>query len=606
VLRSLFRIVEMSARLVVSLAILALVFLLLLWSWPEDGPTVAESTALVIAPRGLLVEQETGYPAQRVLLELMGRPVDPETTMRPLLEAISRARDDERVKVLALDLNRLGGGGLSKLQDLKLAIEEFQESGKPVVAFSDMYFQSQYYLASLADEVFVHPMGMVLLQGYGTYRQYYREALDKIDARWNIFRVGRYKSAVEPYLLSGMSDDAREARSDWLGDLWNTYRNDVAAARELEPIAVESYVEEYHLRLEARSGDAAQLALDAGLVDNVAARDEVKARLVELAGEDDETGSYNRIGHLAYLSATEGESRDGEGVVGVVIAKGPIVDGRQPPGSIGGDSTAALIRGLREDDDVKAVVLRVDSPGGSAFASEIIRREVELTREAGKPVVASMGSVAASGGYWISMSADQIWARESTITGSIGIYAMFPTFEKSFERLGVRMDGVGTHPLAGASRVDRDLPEEAATALQLLMNKGYNDFITKAAEGRGMEVDEVDRLAQGRVWSGGDALDRGLVDAIGGLDEAIAAAAELAELEDDHRVRYVEEQPSRSEQLLSWFLLKARPLLGDGPLVRADPLSDNALVRGLRADLAALLTPGKPYQALAYCFCEYE
>jgi protease-4 len=484
------------------------------------------------------------------------------------------------VKVLALDLNRMAGGGLSKLQDLKLAIESFKKSGKPVVAFSDIYFQPQYYLASLADEVFVHPMGMVLLQGYGGYRRYYKEALDKIDARWNVFRVGEYKSAVEPYLRSGMSDEAREARREWLGDLWNSYRGDVAAARDLEPAVLESYVDEFHLRLEAHGGNGAQLALAEDLVDRVAARDEVRARLIELAGEDEDSGSFKQIGPLSYLAATEGTKREGEGVVGVVVAKGAILDGSQPPGTIGGDSTAALIRSLREDDDVKAVVLRVDSPGGSAFAAEIIRREVELTREAGKPVVASMGSVAASGGYWISMSADQIWASESTITGSIGIYAMIPTFERSLEKIGVRIDGVGTHPLAGAARIDRDLPPEASTAMQLLIDQGYRDFITKAAEGRGMEVDEIDRIARGRVWSGQDALDLGLVDHLGGLDQAIAAAAELAELEDDHKIRFVEEQPSRREQLLSWFLLQARPLLGEGPLVRAPAFGDNPLLRG--------------------------
>jgi protease-4 len=596
----------MSARLIVSIVILGLVFLLLVWSWPEAGPEVEESTALLLAPKGQLVEQESGYPAQKVLLELLGQSSDPETLVKPMLDAIERAKDDDRVKVLVLDLNRLSGGGLSKLQDLKLAIDDFKESGKPVVAFSDMYFQTQYYLAALADEVFVNPMGIVVLQGYGSYRRYYKEALDKVDARWNVFRVGEYKSAVEPYLRSDMSEEAREARGEWLGDLWNAYRADVVSARDLDAVALEGYVENFDDRLAEHGGNGAELALAAGLVDRVAPRDEVRARLVELAGEDEESESYHRIGPLSYLAATEGESRDGEGVVGVVVASGPILDGRQPPGTIGGDSTAALIRGLREDDDVKAMVLRVDSPGGSAFASEIIRREIELTREAGKPVVASMAGVAASGGYWISMSADQIWARETTITGSIGIYSMVPTFERSLEKVGVQMDGVGTHPMAGAARIDRDLPTEAANAMQLLMDQGYRDFITKAAEGRGMAVEEIDKIARGRVWSGGDALEIGLVDHLGGLDQAIAAAAELAELPEDHKIRFVQEQPSRREQLLSWFLLKAQPFLGETRVVRGASFADNPLLRGLNEDLSLLVDGQGAFRALAYCFCDYE
>ncbi len=607
VLRSLFRIVELTARLIVSFVIVGLVILLLVMTWGGSEPEVKPSTALVLAPHGVLVEQLAGRPAERLLLDLLGQPPDPETLVRPLIDAIERATGDERVKVLVLDLDRLAGGGLSKLQDLSAAIRKFKESGKPVVAFSDFYFQSQYHLASQADEVFVNPMGMVVLQGYGSYRSYYKEAIDKIEAKWNVFRVGEYKSAVEPYLRNDMSPEARSARLEWLSDLWESYRTDVAAGRGLGPSALEAYVEDFHLKLEANGGDSAGLALSEGLVDHVAPRDQVRDRLIELAGEDEESGSFNRVDHYAYLAATEAPEREGEGVIAVVIAKGSILDGRQSPGTIGGDSTAALIREAREDDEVKAVVLRVDSPGGSAFASEIIGREIELTREAGKPVIASMGSVAASGGYWISMSADEIWAHETTITGSIGIFAVIPTFEQSLLKLGIHNDGVATHPLAGISGVDRDLPEEALRAVQATIEQGYRRFITKAAAGRGMTVEEVDRVARGRVWSGKDALEIGLVDRIGGLEDALAAAAERAELGNDYQIRYIEEPPSRRDQLLSFLLLKARPWLGGLEVGHRPPdLLSHPLVRGMADDLALLADPERPYQALAYCFCGYE
>ncbi len=605
-LRSLFRIIELSARLIVSLAVLAVVVMLLVWIVPQRGPDVPDSTALVVAPSGYLVEQARGYGFEELLLDLLGQPIDPETSMRPLLEAIDRAKDDDRVKVLVLDLNRMAGGGLSKLQRLKEAIEEFKESGKPVAAFSDFYLQSQYYLASLADEVYVNPMGMVVLPGYGGYRRYYKEALDRIDARWNVFRVGEYKSAVEPYIRNDMSDEAREARREWLSDLWRGYRDDVAAARELDPETLESYASEYHLQLAEHGGDAAQLALETGLVDHVAPRDAVRARLIELAGEEEETGSFNQIGYRSYLSVTEGEDKDADNVVAVVVAKGSILDGRQPAGTIGGDSTAKLIREAREDEDVKAVVLRVDSPGGSAFAAEIIRREVELTREAGKPVVASLGSVAASGGYWISMTSDEIWASGSTITGSIGIYAMIPTFEQSLRKLGIHNDGVVTHPMAGLTGVDRDLPVEVRESLRLMIEEGYEEFITKAAAGRGMEVEEIDRIARGRVWSGEDAHRLGLVDQLGGLDEAVSAAAKLADLGDDYRRRYVEVRPTQRQQLLSWLVTRARPWLGDQRTSRSSGGLENPLLRGLVDDLGVLTDSRRPFELVAYCFCDYR
>ncbi len=603
--RALFRGVDLAGRLLSTFLLLLILILLVALLIPASKPSVKEPTALVVAPSGVLVEELFGYPAERALLELLGQRQQPETLLRTILEALEKAREDDRVEVLALDLNRLAGAGLSKLQDLKEALEAFRASGKKVIAFSDFYLQPQYYLASQADEVYLHPMGLVLLQGYGSYRRYYREALDRLEVSWNVFRVGEYKSAVEPFLRNDMSEEAREARQDYLGDLWRAYKADVAAARGLEPQSLEAYSLEYNRKLALHGGDMAQLALAEGLVDHVAPRDAVEKRLIELVGEDEESGSYNQIDHETYLRAVGRPERKGDSSVAVVVARGEILDGTHPPGVVGGDSTAALLRRAREDEKVKALVLRVDSPGGSSFASEIIRREVELAREEGKPVVVSMGSVAASGGYWISMTADQIWASPTTITGSIGIYAMIPTFERTLRKLGVHNDGTGTGPLAGTLRPDRELPEEAVEVMQLIIEQGYREFVTKAAEGRGLTVEQVQSMAEGRVWSGEDGFRLGLVDHLGGIDEAIAAAAELASLGEEYQVRYVRQEPGFRQQLLSrlfvrWAGWREGMLRGAARALSPESWLE-ALVRQEGARTSRL---DDPRGILAYCFCE--
>ncbi len=600
-----WRWVERAVRLALALSLLVLLVLVLMLLLGGRGASIPGKVALVVAPQGVVVEQLWGTPSQRAVAALLGQE-RPETLLQDMVEALEAARDDERVKVVLLELDRLLGAGLSKLQVLGEAVRDFQTSGKPVLASGDFYTQSQYYLASLADEVYLHPMGMVLLTGYGSYRNYYKEALDRWEVHWNVFRVGEYKSAPEPYLRSDMSPAARQALAVVLDGLWRQYRADVAAARGVAPETLAAYASEFADRLAVHSGDAAALAQAEGLVDEVAGRDRVRDRLIELVGLDGDEEAYPRIEHGAYLRSARRPPPPSDNVVAVIVASGEILDGTQPPGVVGGDSTAALIRGAREDEDVKAIVLRVDSPGGSALAAEIIRRELELTREAGKPVVASMSSVAASGGYWISMSADEIWAQPTTLTGSIGIYAMIPTFEGPLARLGVRNDGVGTGPLAGTLRPDRGLPPEAARAAQLLIDQGYRMFLDGAAEGRGMSVEQVDAVARGRVWTGEDGQRLGLVDRIGDLGEAIAAAAERAGVADDHRVVYYERRAGLGDRLLGRLVSAAAGRVG--PAVRA---ALPALAGGpefgpageaLRT-LAASATPERP-GLLAYCFCE--
>jgi len=430
--------------------------------------------------------------------------------------------------------------------------------------------------------------------------------LDRLEVDWNVFRVGEYKSAVEPFMRSDMSPEARQNRRRWVEELWGVYRTELATARGLTPEAIATYSSDFHHKLADHAGKAAVVAEAEGLVDQVVHRDEVRDRLIEIVGEDEKDHSYYRIDYLTYLQTIEEPGEKSENVVAVVVAKGAIYNGSRPPGSIGGDSTAKLIRRARNDDEVKALVLRVDSPGGSSFASEIIRREVELTRTSGKPVVVSMASVAASGGYWISMSADQIWAQPTTITGSIGIFAMAPTFQRTLARLGIQNDGLGTGPFAGTLRPERELPGEVVEAMQSGVEAGYHEFIDRVAEERGMTVEQVDQVARGRVWTGAEAYRLGLVDALGGLDEALAAAAEAAGVLDDHRVAFIEQEAGRTSRFLAAFLEGAsgqlkgwrwsRPVLSDGWLG-----VDSLL--GEVTELSDFNDPGGLY---AYCFCDFE
>ncbi len=602
-LSSFWRGVDRARRLVVNLLFLAIVVFVLAWLLEDDTPEVPDSAALVVAPYGSLVEELTDDSDEMTVLAILGEK-RPETLLRSLLEAIDTAKDDGRIQALVLDTDRLAGAGLSKLQSLRAAIEDFKESGKPVLAAADFYTQNQYYLASMADEIHLHPMGTALVTGYGSYRNYYKEALDKFAVDWHVFRVGEYKSAVEPYLRQDMSPEARESRQRWLSILWQEYTDDVESARGLRQGALGRYASSFDELLKIHQGDAAAAALAEGLVDRLSYRDEVRQRLIELVGADEEGTSFSRIGHEDYLLATDGPTRKSEHEIAVVVARGSIQDGRRGPGRTGGDSTAQLIRQVREDDDIEALVLRVDSPGGSAFASEIIRRELDLTRQAGKPVIVSMSSVAASGGYWISMAADEIWAQSTTITGSIGIYAMFPTYPRTLQELGIQNDGVGTGPLAGTLRADRPLPSEAQRALELMIGRGYTEFIDLVATNRQMTRDEVDALARGRVWAGRDALELGLIDRLGGLPEALEAAAGRAGLGEDYRVTYLRQKISWRTRILERLIDGWLAAVGAVPgLETLQHLQEGAL-----PPLTDALQPpagfGDPNDLFAYCFCE--
>ncbi len=601
-----FRGVDLARRIVLNLIFLAILIIAVAFWVKDDSAEVPDSAALMIAPKGVIVEQLAGDAVGRAVDKLTGDE-RPETLKRDLEQAITAAKEDDRIKALVLDLTNLSGAGLSTLQDVRAVVDDFKTSGKPVFATADFYAKSQYYLASAADEIYLHHMGLVVLEGYGRFRSYYKEGLDKAEIDYNVFRVGEYKSAVEPYMRNSMSDAAKEANLDWLGDLWGAWVADVAAARNLPPEALEESIARFGEHLKEAEGNASEMALRLGLVDHVGDRDALRDRLIELVGEDEDSHSFHRIGFTSYLRALGDDPNAGKGddAVAVLVARGVILGGNQPPGAIGGESTAALIREARHDDNVKAIVLRVNSPGGSAFASELVRREFVLARDAGKKIVVSMGDVAASGGYWISTASDEIWANPNTVTGSIGIFGALPTFQKPLAKyLGTRVDGVGTTWISGAARPDRELDPRIADAMQQLIEKGYEDFLTRVGEARGKTRDEVDEIARGRVWSGIDAHRLGLVDQLGGIEEAIASAAELAELGDDYRVDYLERELDFKDQMLVEFLAWTAGWYQPTTRLATRPRLQELVVDYVRDQTEQLLQMGDPHGIYAHCLCE--
>lgn len=517
-------------RAIVILGLLLSLGLLYLILSGGKPPEVENNVALVIAPAGNLVDEDDQDPSQRFFEQLSGEGPS-QTQVSDLIEAIDAAVGDRRISMIALKLDEMGGAGLAQIEELGLALDRFRAAGKPVQVYGQFYDQAQYLLASHADEITLDPLGGVLIEGFASYGYFFKEGLDKLGLNVHVFRVGEYKSAVEPFIRNDMSEEARQANAAWLGDLWTVYRDEVAGLREgAKPMA--DYVSSLADEMERAGGDSATVALEAGLVDHLETLQDYRERVGQQVGMDyDGHGSFRQIRDRDYLRAVRhrGFPHQGEGIA-VVTVQGEIVDGFGEPGQAGGDLIAQQLDEVRRDDDISAVVLRVDSPGGSVTASERIRRAVAALREEGKPVVASMSSVAASGGYWVSMSTDRILAYPGTITGSIGIFGLLLTTEDTFAKIGVHVDGVGTTPLAGAFRGDRELSPEVARIFQSGVEHGYQTFIQGVAEGRGMTPEQVDDIARGRVWSGMEALDLGLVDQLGNFDDAVQAAAELAGL----------------------------------------------------------------------------
>ncbi|KOO16910.1 protease 4 [Vibrio xuii] len=527
-----------------------------------DTPTPAapKESALIVNISGPIVEQSTYVnPMDSLTGSFFGRDLPKENVLFDIVDTIRHAKDDQNVSGLVLALRDMPETNLTKLRYIAKALNEFKASGKPIYAVGDMYNQSQYYLASYADKIYLAPDGAVMLKGYSAYSLYYKTLLEKLDVNTHVFRVGTYKSAIEPFIRDGMSDPAKESASRWLGQLWGAYIDDVASNRQLEAKLLTPDMDTFLELLKKNNGDLAALSLNEGLVDQLATRQQVRKDLIEVFGSNGED-SYNHIGFYEYQANMTPKFDLAQDDIAIVVASGAIMDGAQPRGTVGGDTTAALLRQARNDDKVKAVVLRVDSPGGSAFASEVIRNEIEALKEAGKPVVASMSSLAASGGYWISMSADRIVAQPTTLTGSIGIFSVITTFEKGLNNLGIYTDGVGTSPFSDVG-VTTGLSDGASQAFQMGIEHGYNRFIGLVSQSRDIPLENVDEVAQGRVWTGQDALEFGLIDKIGDFDDAVKLAAELAKVE-QYNVYWVEEPLSPAQQFIQDFMNQVKVNLG--------------------------------------------
>lgn len=596
-------------RKVLHLLLLLLLFGVFVGAMSAGQPKLPKQGALLIQPTGALVEQLEGDPFDRALAEALGdAPL--QTRVQDVVDALEYAKDDDRIKAVHLELSKLGGGSLDKLRRVANALDAFRESGKPVIASGDFLLQQAYYLGVHADELYLHPEGVLFLQGYGAYRNYFKDAIDSLKVDWNIFRVGTHKSAVEPFMRMDMSPEDRESRSNYIEQLWSMYRDDVVAARGLEDGAIAGYANDMVQRVGAAGGDPATAARDNGLIDGLMTRMDLQERIREYAGEDEDDKSlYAAIGMGEYVDTMrllKGKTPE-ESNVAVVIAAGEILDGSQSPGTIGGDSTSALLRQALNDESVKAVVLRVDSPGGSKFASEIIAQHVQALRDAGKPVVASMSGVAASGGYWISVAADQIVASPSTITGSIGIFGMIPTFQRTLATVGIATDGVGTTPWSGQLRLDRALSENTKQFIQLIIEDGYDDFVSKVASDRRMDKSVVDSIAQGQVWTGADALKNGLIDQFGDLDDAIAIAAELAQLDEgEYGEKVIKPKLSPTEQMLLDFLAVVKSIgIDPGVFVRS-PAPIEVFANQLQELLVQVTRFNDPGGVYAHCFCEIE
>ncbi len=604
VFASIWRVLD-GLRKVLHLIVLLVLFGAVLGALQSSIPIVPRHAALVLNPQGRIVEQLSGDPFERAIADATGEG-EPQTLLRDVLEAIKAAAEDKRIQVMVLDVNEMSGAGLSKLQEIGGALRAFRAAGKKVVAVGEYYDQGQFYLAAHADEVYLDPLGFVLVDGFDYYRMFYKRVLDKLAVDVNVFRAGTYKSYTEAFTRSDMSAEEREEALVWLNALWTAYQADVTAARKLQPGALAAYATQIAALVKGAEGDTARVAFAQGLVTALRTRVQVYDDLKSVVGEDDATHSFRSVDMEDYLVAVRSEEilkRGSPNKVGVVIAAGDILDGEQPPGTVGGDSASELIRNARYDDEVKAIVVRVDSPGGSMYASEQIYRELRALREAGKPVIVSMSSVAASGGYYIATGADEIWASPTTITGSIGVFAAIPTFQGTLAKVGVNVDGVGTTPLSGDLRLDRPLGPAARDILQSGVEHAYSVFLNRVAENRKKTPAEIDVVAQGRVWAGSDAHARGLIDAIGNLDQAVTAAAQRADLGEDYEVRYLEPQLSWQQALVMELRAAGAWIAGKFGFDHARQPLVRRVLDPLQREVARWARFNDPRHLYSYCFC---
>ena len=595
-----WRVINNTRKLFLNILFFVILVAIFASAGKDQAVTAPENSALVLNIQGNLVEQkQPTNPLDEISQDVYGQEKESETLVSDVIKAINYAKNDHNIKLLVINSGGMTWGSLAKLQEIGQALEAFKESEKQIFAVGGGYSQAQYYLASYADKIFMNHKGNVSLDGYSRYRLYHKGLLDKLKINSHIFRVGTFKSALEPYLRNDMSPAAKTANMAWLGDLWSAYVHDVAKQRQLTPQQIDLPMADFLTAVKAAKGNLAQTAVDIGLVDVIDTNLNITKALVDVVGQSDDKMSYNKIGLKDYLSYRQNlpvPYVDAPRNIAVIVAAGTILNGHQPAGTIGGASTSKLLRKARLDKKIKAVVLRIDSGGGSAYASEQIRTEVLALQAAGKPVVASMGSVAASGGYWIAASSDKIIAQPTTITGSIGIFGMINTFENSLETLGVYTDGVATKELAGIS-ITRDLPLGFKALMQEHIEFGYRQFISLVATSRNMTVEQVDQIAQGRVWSGQKAFEFGLIDQLGDYNDAIDAAAQLANL-DKYSTKIIEKSLTPMEQFYRDVFNAAVDSLG---IEQTRPTMLGKVVDQLEQSLAIFNRFDDPQNAYLYC-----
>ncbi len=563
-----------------------------------DSKETASRGALLLDISGVIVDKpDSSQRFSKLSRQLLGASSDrlQENSLFDIVNTIRQAKDDRNITGIVMDLKNFAGGDQPSMQYIGKALKEFRDSGKPVYAVGENYSQGQYYLASFANKIWLFPQGVVDLHGFATNGLYYKSLLDKLKVSTHVFRVGTYKSAVEPFIRDDMSPAAREADSRWIGELWQNYLNTVAANRQIPAEQVFPGAPGLLEGLTKTGGDTAKYALENKLVDALASSAEIEKALTKEFGWSKTDKNYRAISYYDYALKTPADTGDS---IGVVFANGAIMDGEETQGNVGGDTTAAQIRDARLDPKVKAIVLRVNSPGGSVTASEVIRAELAAARAAGKPVVVSMGGMAASGGYWISTPANYIVANPSTLTGSIGIFGVITTVENSLDSIGVHTDGVSTSPLADVS-ITRALPPEAQQMMQLSIENGYKRFITLVADARHSTPEQIDKIAQGHVWTGQDAKANGLVDSLGDFDDAVAKAAELAKVKQWHLEYYVDE-PTFFDKVMDNMSGSVRAMLPDAfqAMLPAPLASVASTVKSESDKLAAFNDPQNRY---AFC-----
>ncbi|HEA16067.1 MAG TPA: signal peptide peptidase SppA [Pseudoalteromonas prydzensis] len=602
--------INFSRRLVLNFLFVLLVILFIVSIVSDDDEiNVADTSVLTLNLNGPIVEEKIYVdPIEAAINDTtMGNDEPAEILLDDIIEVIDQATEDKRISVILLDLQKMPSAHLNKLKQISQALERFKASGKKVIASGYYYSQAQYYIAAHADEISMHPYGGVEIQGFGMYPLYFKDALEKLGITQHIFRVGTFKSAVEPFIRNDMSDAAKEANSVWLGALWQEYKQDVAAVRPFDEANFDETMDVFLAKMQAVNGDSGKYALEHQWVDSLKTNQQVRRELIELVGAEETGKTFNQVSFKEYLSLIKPPVEFDNPMtekVAVVVARGTISDGERKAGEIGGDSTAALLRKARLDEKVKAVVLRIDSGGGSMFASEIIRAEVLALKAAGKPVIASMSSVAASGGYWIASAANEIWAAPSTITGSIGVFGNFMTFENTMAKLGVYSDGVATTEMAGLS-VARPLNEKMAQVIQLSVEDAYQRFLEVVGEARNMTPEQVDKIAQGRVWIASQAQELGLIDKLGNKQDAIKAAAELAKL-DFYEVKTIKHSLTGQEQLMQDIFGNAsvKALIGSQSTLQnalSNKASINGLVKQLTTEVENLQDYNDPQGIYARC-----